>query len=244
MSVGVLAAGLPAWKLLVSIGSDTPPNAAQWRRFLRPKASWVDYEDFRPARRQSITCLLPEVPRALLLTQKQPVFRQIAPPLVEKSVGVCLLPYPTPSIQSCNVINMLANGLKIPAFYFGDLDPIGLMAFFVVQGAIRDANKRSRRASLNYVGIDDWWLQICEREARSGGWALEDQVMSMGSRELKHFHYVEREVSDLEQLVGGKSVDLMRSGKKFEVEGVMTVSPRLLRATASYILLRMRVERR
>src|SRR5687767_12831875 len=100
--------------------------SAQLRTLFKLSASWTNYEDLRPAKGQALTWMQPEgKTQAVLLTQKEPVFRRIAPGLAERFVATCLVPYPIPSIKACEAIERVGRVLQAPLFWFGDLDPIG-----------------------------------------------------------------------------------------------------------------------
>lgn len=204
------------------------------RALTKLSTSWTNYEDLRPGHDQALTWMQPEGnARALLLTQKEPVFRRIAPGLAERSVATCLVPYPIPSAKACHAIERLARALQTPLFWFGDLDPIGLTAFGIVRSA-----RGARANSVSYVGIDARWLSIVEREARRQARPLQQHILTMGREERQHFDRIVDLARDIP--LGERCFTLLASGKKLEVEGLMTVSPTLLRRTPS--LLARRIE--
>src|SRR5512141_713502 len=96
-----------------------PRWIARLRTLSKLSASWTHYEDLRPAHGQALTWMQPEGDtRALLLTQKEPVFRRIAPGLAERSIAMCLVPYPIPSTKACQTIGRVARALQTPLFWF------------------------------------------------------------------------------------------------------------------------------
>jgi hypothetical protein len=212
----------------------------RWRQLLRLSASWSDYEDLRVVPAQPLLWLQPDSsPRALLLTQKEPVFRRIAPELAKRSVAVCLVPYPTPGPKTFEAVGRWSRAFQAPPYWFGDLDPIGLMAFAVLRSEAGEPGRPPRRTRLSYIGIDDRWLQACRREVSSDTRALDSQLIPMGRHERQHFDFLAETVPDLRALVGERSYDVLASGRKLEVEGLMTISPRLLRSTPRMLASRM-----
>src|SRR3954462_3880440 len=120
--------GLSAEQLHMSLrpktGATSPRWSARLRALFKLSASWTNYEDLRPARGQTLTWMYPEGrTRAVLLTQKEPVFRRIAPGLAERSIATCLVPYPIPNSRVCGTIERMGRAVKAPLYWFGDLDP-------------------------------------------------------------------------------------------------------------------------
>lgn len=223
--------GFSAEQLLMSLRPKT--GATSLRALFKLSASWTTYEDLRPTRGQTLTWMYPEGrTRAVLLTQKEPVFRRIAPGLAERSIATCLVPYPIPNSRVCGTIERMGRAVKAPLYWFGDLDPIGLTAF----EALRVATK-ARHRTATYLGIDDRWLSVLKREEGNHVHLLERQLIAMGREEREHFERIVDFARNIQ--IGERCFALLTSGKKLEVEGLMTMSPTLLRRVPNMIARRI-----
>jgi len=206
-----------------------PDSQPRWSDLFRASARWTNYEDLRSFRGQTITWMQPEDRiHAVLLIQKRPAFEHLAPGLAERSIATCLVPYPTPNLRICEAIERLGRALGAQPFWLGDLDPIGLMAFAIL-----------REHSVRYAGIDDRWLRRVERASSS---RKERTLISMGEEERWHFEQLARLVKDLRAIIGPRSYDLLASGTKVEVEGLMTITPTSLAQGPSLVARRIRAE--
>jgi hypothetical protein len=99
---------------------------------------------------------------------------------------------------------------------------------------------RSRRNSVTYLGIDDWWLKSGQRQRGKHVRPIEQQMIEMGQQERQHFDLASDLVKDVRALVGERSFNLLTSGRKLEVEGLMTVSPRFMAFSPRLLLARIR----
>jgi hypothetical protein len=115
----------------------------------------------------------------------------------------------------------LASHWQVPVNFIGDLDPFDLTLFAAHR--CQDADLRKPRKiiwPITYKGIDDRWLELCDRNFRPG-WTLKKVCIKMRPVEREHFAIVERALgkSDLESLVGPRCLAILRSGAKLELEG-------------------------
>lgn len=117
-----------------------------------------------------------------------------------------------PSRQSCDLLIRCAREVGRPILFVGDLDPIGLTRF---------ADLRSRGVPVEYLGIDDRWLQLCRKYVRPLGSTRGDKSISTPLDEdgLEHLALVTRLIPDLEQLIGPESFAFLQSGRRLELEG-------------------------
>lgn len=100
----------------------------------------------------------------------------------------------------------------------GDLDPLDLTVFLLLRcGGL---GRRQERISLRvqWLGVRDEWLAACDRQrrrARKGAWG----TMEMTPFEVEHWRRLEELPVRWENVVGARSVELLRSGRKMELEG-------------------------
>jgi len=100
----------------------------------------------------------------------------------------------------------------------GDLDPLDLAAYVALgAGGTPLRRKRPRLVPVEYAGIDDRWLDACERHAHRPPVAT--YTIRLSTRERDQLAALQRAGLDLEATVGPKCAALLRTGYKLEIEG-------------------------
>ena len=129
-----------------------------------------------------------------------------------------LVSYGVPSARVCDIVREHARHVRRPIQFIGDLDPLDLAAY-VALGAGGTPLRRSRRrpVPVQYAGIDDRWLDVCERHARQPPVAT--YTIRLSTRERDQLDALERVGLDLEATVGPRCAAILRTGYKLEIEG-------------------------
>jgi hypothetical protein len=129
-----------------------------------------------------------------------------------------LVSYGVPSARVCDVVREHARRVGRPMQFIGDLDPLDLAAY-VALGAGGAPLRRARRRSVpvEYAGIDDRWLDACERYVRRS--PVASYTIRLSMRERDQLAALQRAGLDLDSTVGPKCASLLRAGYKLEIEG-------------------------
>jgi hypothetical protein len=99
------------------------------------------------------------------------------------------------------------------AIFVGDLDPLDLHVYLTL---------REDTPALRYGGLNDSSLDFLERNLKRNQ-RLDTPTLSMGPMERRHFAILDSMV-DIAALIGPRSRDLLRSGRKLELEGATNVN--------------------
>lgn len=144
-------------------------------------------------------------------------------------IVLCRYGLPTPRYQSR--IQRLRQGL--PILFVGDLDPLDLHVFFSMKRG--DLSLRgSERSWLIFAGINDSWLDLCDRNLKPGR-KLESMLIPMSELEKAHFDLLFNAVPGLPGLIGERSFELLRTGWKLELEGATNAAHYRERHLASVV---------
>ena len=106
--------------------------------------------------------------------------------------------------------------LKRSVKFLGDLDPLDLTSFLVLKTGM-DPYK----IKVNYCGIDDEWIRVCTEvlAKKRRGKPRAIPTISMTPFEVEHLRQLERLPIDWENIIGPLSLELLRKGRKLELEG-------------------------
>jgi hypothetical protein len=198
-------------------------SSSRWTRF-RARASRPpiadQYEPLRAETWSPIQVYVPQgPPRALLFFTKPFLYRlwmeqgEVPPHLF------AIIRYGIPTLAYWKLIKDTATRLRLPLCFVGDLDPLDLTAFVALRCGDPDLKAPHRRAlPITFGGIDDRWLELCERgllPARKGALPL----IRMSEIEQEHRDVLFSLAPWLEEQIGPRCAELLRSGLKLELEG-------------------------
>jgi hypothetical protein len=191
------------WARAVDATSTVPPDEP-----VDPPSVWPPLEFYvstaRPARVFFFTKVW--LPRMWLRSDRYP----------ERTDAI--VHYGMPSRRQCELLRAHARATGMVLRFVGDLDPLDLAVFRSLQSG--GAPLRGRPAPavpVTYTGIDDEWLEFCER--RLGGRSLATVCIRQDATEKKLLAGLVRAGVDLDALVGPRCAALLRSGLKLEIEG-------------------------
>jgi serine/threonine protein phosphatase PrpC len=103
----------------------------------------------------------------------------------------------------------------VPVGLVGDLDPHGLHVFGALRSGDLDApDIRGRRLRIEWLGIDDAWLQSARKTDRT----LRARQIRMGWVEREYWKIVKGFAPDVHELIGDESFALLESGLKVEAD--------------------------
>lgn len=126
--------------------------------------------------------------------------------------------YGMPSRRQCELLRAHARATSLPLRFVGDLDPLDLAVFRSLRSGGAPLRARAAPAlPVAYAGIDDEWVEICER--RLGGRPLATVCIRQDATEKKLLAQLVRGGIDLAALVGPRCAALLLSGLKLEIEG-------------------------
>jgi hypothetical protein len=128
-----------------------------------------------------------------------------------------LVSYGVPSIRVCDIAREQARSAGRPIQFVGDLDPLDLAAYAALAAGGTPLRRRRRSVPVEYAGIDDRWLDLCERHARRPPVAT--YTIRLSTREREQLSALQRAGLDLEATVGPRCAALLRAGSKLEIEG-------------------------
>jgi len=127
--------------------------------------------------------------------------------------------YGLPTRAYFELIKLVADRARRPLGFVGDLDPFDLTTFLALRSGDPDLRRPAHRAlELSYRGIDDRWLELCERHLLPR-WKGALPLIKMSSLEQEHAELIIRLAPWLLELTGPRCAGLLRSGMKLELEG-------------------------
>ena len=119
-----------------------------------------------------------------------------------------------PTGEAISAIRHLMRGFRLPLTFVGDLDPLDLTIFAALRAGSPDFSVPARPLSVGYAGVDDVWLALTER-FRTRPSPVNDQ----SDLEREHLAILFELIPDLEMIVGSRCLNLLKAGKKLELEG-------------------------
>ena len=127
--------------------------------------------------------------------------------------------YGLPTRAYFDLIKSLVARSRRPLGFVGDLDPFDLTTFLALRSGDSDLRRPAHRAlALTYRGIDDRWLELCERHLLPR-WKGALPLIKMSPLEQEHAELLIRLAPWLLELTGPRCAELLRSGMKLELEG-------------------------
>jgi hypothetical protein len=106
----------------------------------------------------------------------------------------------------------LSRRLDLPIGFVGDLTPFALHVFLEYHRHLT-----SRRVRLEWIGIDQAWLELCRARVRRR-FNFDSIPSEMFPIERDHFQAVAAAASWLEQVIGEEPWRLMANGKRLHLE--------------------------
>ncbi|HYV49049.1 MAG TPA: hypothetical protein VFA20_29515 [Myxococcaceae bacterium] len=169
-----------------------------------------DYERIAPEPQTLLQVLLPDGarPRRTLFVTKYMILIRCMTEKLLPDGTVVLHKYGLPTATYRREIGACLSKVR-PAIFLGDLDPLDLHVYLTLR---KDA------VELRYGGLNDACLELCERNFKKGRLLFDAPTIGMGPMERRHFSILDSMV-DVAALIGPRSRDLLRSGRKLELEG-------------------------
>ncbi len=169
-----------------------------------------------------------ETPKRILYFTKNAVFRwwfSLFQGEIDAPQDVAIFSHGSlPSTRVCRFLKATANELRLPLLFFGDLDPGDLIAFAALIRGDPDLRRRkNREVPVKYLGVTDLVLDIVFGRSAT---LQREATLPMAETELRHFQLIETLLPELEALIGSRSLSLLRSGKKLEVEAMLPAALR------------------
>jgi len=119
-----------------------------------------------------------------------------------------------------NAVQDHARQLQLPILYIGALKPFDLTVFAALRFGDAEFTRRSRSAvPVHYLGIDDRWMQVCF-DSLLPKHTSKQFSHPMRPIEREHFKFVQEMLPDLEELVGPRSFEILKSGHYIPFEAV------------------------
>lgn len=194
------------------MSSNHPKVARSWRA-LRQLASRADppYESLAPQGWTPLSYYLGNrAPKVVLLFTKPYLLRQWLEASALPEDVHAVVHYGLPSKAVFKHLDRSLLPLRARLVFVGDLDPMDLSVYL-------EYRRRTQLAPV-FGGIDDQWLQLCERWPR-GDHSLRRSMIAMEPVERSHMALVRQHVPELDRLVGARAAAVLSSGYKIELEG-------------------------
>ncbi len=112
------------------------------------------------------------------------------------------------------LLEQVIDHLAAPLFFVGDLDPMDLTTYATLISGNRDASKLSKT---KYLGVGDEWIKLCEGDAP--GRPLSVCCIELDTGERRALDRLQKLAIDWRKVVGKRSMKLLTSGMKLELEG-------------------------
>lgn len=127
--------------------------------------------------------------------------------------------YWLPLRRSVEALSAYARQAQAPIAWFGDLDPQAIHSFATLRAGGRDELFASAKKKLRiaYCGLDSAWLDPIDRTERGRTW----MTIEMRHVDREYWRLVQRLVPDARALIGRQASELLDSGKKIEVDGLV-----------------------
>lgn len=195
-----------------------------WGRFVRKVEQKLpgEYESLLPAQEPPLSVYCGgNRPRRLYFFTKDLLCRRWLQDEMFPKDWIALCRHSIPSAQYLEEIAAHVARLRLPLLFVGDLDPLDLTIFMMIRDALRSSRTPDRWGA-HYGGVDDRWLALGDRYRRQGK-RLDAALLHMESLEREHFQWVEELIPELDELVGPRSLEILQSGRKLELEGAVAL---------------------
>jgi hypothetical protein len=160
-------------------------------------------------------------PRAVLYIPRRTIIYQWGSTPSPRSDVAVIAQGGVPSPEYCALLWTIVREWDAPLVFVGGLDPFDLLALAVLVSWNQAHRKSAVR--LAYGGIDDRWLRLC-REELSAPRRISQLLIEMESGERKCLEMVEAFFPRLDTLVGAQASKILRSGKRFGLEGAVNAA--------------------
>ena len=112
------------------------------------------------------------------------------------------------------LLELVVEHLAAPLFFVGDLDPTDLATYATL---VSGNGPRSKLSKASYLGIGDEWLKLCEGDSRA--MPLAACTIPLDAGERRALDRLQALAIDWRKIVGKRSMKLLTSGVKLELEG-------------------------
>ncbi len=131
---------------------------------------------------------------------------------------MAIVRYGMPTRLSLEMVQSAVKRWGLRPRFVGDLDPMDLSVFAAYRRGNSDLRKsRGVALPIAYGGIDDRWLELCERSFKAQ-FTLKHVCIKMERWERMHFAAIDG-MLDLGEWVGPRCLSMLREGFKLELEG-------------------------
>jgi hypothetical protein len=113
-----------------------------------------------------------------------------------------------------HLLELAIDQLAAPVHFVGDLDPTDLTTYATL---VSGNQSESSLSKATYLGIDDEWIKLCEGDAR--GRPLSVCCIPLDAAERSALDRLAKLAVDWRKVVGKRSMKLLASGMKLELEG-------------------------
>ena len=128
----------------------------------------------------------------------------------------------------CALLRREAKALRQPVLFVGDCDPYDLTVFLSLQRGSDDLVKHAETAApVRYLGVDDRWLALCAAAfspPEGGNPDFKLVLTGMTALERRHLEVLLEVAPEIERLVGPRCMQILRAGRKLELEGACSRS--------------------
>ena len=149
----------------------------------------------------------------------KPALAQWILPLAKSRRCLFLCRYGLPMQATLRATRWFSDSLGLPISFVGDIDPISLTTFLVYRS--RSSGLRSLRRRwlpMEWCGVDDEWLKLCERYLKKK-YRLDSLFVQMSAVEKEHFKLLDPLLPELEMAIGQRSMKILRSSRVLGIEG-------------------------
>lgn len=155
-------------------------------------------------------------PRKIFYFTKRGIVHQFRDGGLIDPEWILIFRYVMPTQEAIDFIRYLVRGFGASLTFVGDLDPLDLNIYAALQAGSPDFAETAEPMTVAYAGIDDEWLALADKFRLKSGPPPE---FSQHRLEREHFKVVRELIPGLEALLGSRSFELLRAGKKVELEG-------------------------
>jgi transposase-like protein len=219
--------------------------SAAWRRFrsFAEEAPWAMDADVgafddgsEDAELERLTVRSGPGARSLLVVEKIAALDAVdawqgsrRPSIAHESSAALAHVWRLPSRWTCRAVREHAAMLRVPIAFFGDLDPQALHAFAALRAGGRDAVGRRPRTPIHWVGLDGRWLAFLCKELGAkevpSAWTI-----PLNWLDHEYWQLVKVMLPDVRKLVGSAGFRMLESGRKLELDALVSCVPQLLHA--------------
>ena len=191
------------------------------RFYRKADRSLPEYEQLTASRRTPIGIISErQKANAAVFFTKQPLCRELVRANLWPKTWRAFIRYGMLSKESLMLIRDELNDLEVDLFFVGDLDPLDLNIFVDLTGWSVGTTRSSGRR-VYFLGINDRWMQL-SRRSLPRGFDFSRLTIQMHHLEVQHLRHLEKAHPRLTNEVGKRAFELLRSGRKLELEAAIS----------------------